>query len=97
MSAHHGFTYDFSIWYCPAADGVASSIAEHLRARGFQGYAEHQDRVAGTCAVQSAAEAVRASRVAILLLSAEALGGTRGAGACPSGACSTSSSAAAPG
>lgn len=74
MSAHHGFTYDFSIWYCPADDGVASSIAEFLQAHGFQGYAEHQDRVAGTCAVQSAAEAIRASRVAILILSAEALG-----------------------
>lgn len=74
MSARRGFAYDFSIWYCPADDRVASGIAEYLRARGFQGYAEHQDRVAGTCAVRSAAEASRASRVAILLLSAEALG-----------------------
>ncbi|NXS98926.1 MYD88 protein, partial [Jacana jacana] len=67
------FTYDFSIWYCPEDDHVASHISERLKREGFRGYTEHQDQVAGTCVIQAANEVIKASRVAILLLSAKSL------------------------
>ncbi|CAM9764502.1 unnamed protein product [Bubo scandiacus] len=69
----HGFTYDFSIWYCPEDDHIASRISERLKKEGFRGYAEHQDQVAGTSVVLTAIEVIEASRVAILLLSAKSL------------------------
>ncbi|XP_042650222.1 receptor expression-enhancing protein 6 isoform X3 [Tyto alba] len=68
------FTYDFSIWYCPEDDHIASRISECLKKEGFRGYAEHQDQVAGTSVVLTAIEVIEASRVAILLLSAKSLG-----------------------
>ncbi|KQK82487.1 hypothetical protein AAES_70358 [Amazona aestiva] len=69
-----GFTYDFSLWYCPEDDHIASRISERLRKEGFQGYAEHQDQVAGTTLILTASKVIEASRVAILLLSAKSLG-----------------------
>lgn len=69
-----GFTYDFSIWYCPEDDHIASCISERLKKEGFRGYAEHQDQVAGMCVIQTAVKVIEASRVAILLLSAKSLG-----------------------
>ncbi|NXX23571.1 MYD88 protein, partial [Podargus strigoides] len=68
-----GFAYDFSIWYCPKDEHVASHISERLKKEGFRGYTEHQDQVAGTSVIQSAIEAIEASRVAIILLSAQSL------------------------
>lgn len=68
------FTYDFSLWYCPEDEAVASRIAARLKEEGFRGYAEHQDRVAGTSVVLTAIEVIAASRVAILLFSAKSLG-----------------------
>lgn len=65
--------YDFSLWYFPEDDPIASRIAERLREEGFRGFTEHQDRVAGTSVVLTTVEAIEASRVAILLLSAESL------------------------
>ncbi|KAF1541400.1 hypothetical protein FQV20_0015957, partial [Eudyptula albosignata] len=72
--SRRGFTYDFSIWYCPEDDHIASRISERLRKEGFRGYAEHQDQVAGTSVILTAVEVIEASRVAILLLSAKSLG-----------------------
>ncbi|GAB0200810.1 receptor expression-enhancing protein 6 [Grus japonensis] len=72
--SHRGFTYDFSIWYCPEDDHIASRISEHLRRKGFRGYTEHQDQVAGTSVVPTTTEVIEASRVTILLLSAKSLG-----------------------
>lgn len=66
--------YDFSLWYFPEDDPIASRIAERLRQEGFRGFTEHQDQVAGTSVILTAAEAIEASRVAILLLSAKSLG-----------------------
>lgn len=66
--------YDFSLWYFPEDDHVASRIAERLREEGFRGFTEHQDQVAGTSVILTAMEAIEASRVAILLLSAKSLG-----------------------
>ncbi|NXN24701.1 MYD88 protein, partial [Nycticryphes semicollaris] len=74
VPSRHSFTYDFSIWYCPEDDHVASHISERLKKEGFRGYTEHQDQVAGTCVIQAAVEVIKASRVAILLLSAKSLG-----------------------
>lgn len=74
MSAQHRFTYDFSIWYCPEDHAVASVISEFLRKKGFRGYLEHWDQVAGTPVALSATEAIGASRVGILLLSPASLG-----------------------
>lgn len=71
--SRRSFTYDFSIWYCPDDDPIASRISERLRKEGFRGYAEHQDQVAGTSVVLTAVEVIEASRVAILLLSAKSL------------------------
>ncbi|NWX37597.1 TIRAP protein, partial [Notiomystis cincta] len=65
--------YDFSIWYSPEDDHVASRIAERLREEGFRGFTEHRDRVAGTSVIRAAVEAIEASRVAIVLLSAGSL------------------------
>lgn len=76
MSTQHSFTYDFSIWYCPEDHSVASIIAEFLRTKGFRGYLEHWDQVAGTSVVLSTTEAISASRVGILLLSPTSLGDT---------------------
>lgn len=70
----HSFTYDFSIWYCPEDDHIASRISEHLKKEGFRGYVQHQDQVAGMCIIQTATEVIEASRVAILILSAKSLG-----------------------
>lgn len=70
----HSFTYDFSIWYCPEDDHIASRISERLKKEGFRGYTEHQDQVAGTSVVLTAIKVIEASRVAILLLSAKSLG-----------------------
>lgn len=72
--SRRGFTYDFSIWYCPEDDHIASRISERLKKEGFRGYAEHQDQVAGTSVVLTAIKVIEASRVAILLLSAKSLG-----------------------
>ncbi|KAM6107209.1 granzyme M-like [Pterocles gutturalis] len=72
--SRRSFTYDFSIWYCPEDDPIASCISGRLKKEGFQGYAEHQDRVAGTSVILSAIEVIEASRVAILLLSARSMG-----------------------
>lgn len=72
--SRRSFTYDFSIWYCPEDDHIASRILERLKKEGFQGYAEHQDQVAGTSVVLTAIKVIEASRVAILLLSAKSLG-----------------------
>lgn len=66
--------YDFSLWYCPEDDHVASRIAERLREEGFRGFTEHQDQVAGTSVILTAMEAIEASRVAILLLSPKSVG-----------------------
>uniref|UniRef100_A0A674HQH2 TIR domain-containing protein n=1 Tax=Taeniopygia guttata TaxID=59729 RepID=A0A674HQH2_TAEGU len=66
--------YDFSLWYVPEDDHVASRIAERLREEGFRGFTEHQDQAAGTSAILTAMEAIEASRVAILLLSARSVG-----------------------
>lgn len=66
--------YDFSLWYFPEDDHVASCIAERLREEGFRGFTEHQDQVAGTSIILTAVEAIEASRVAILLLSAKSVG-----------------------
>lgn len=65
--------YDFSLWYFPEDDHVASRIAERLREEGFRGFTEHQDQVAGTSVILTAMEAIEASRVAILLLSAKSV------------------------
>lgn len=67
-------SYDFSLWYFPEDDHVASRIAQRLREEGFRGFTEHQDQVAGTSAILTAVEAIKASRVAILLLSAKSVG-----------------------
>ncbi|RMC00967.1 hypothetical protein DUI87_22654 [Hirundo rustica rustica] len=66
--------YDFSLWYFPEDVHVASRIAERLREEGFRGFIEHQDQVAGRSVVLTAVEAIEASRVAILLLSAKSVG-----------------------
>lgn len=66
--------YDFSLWYSPEDDRVASRIAERLRQEGFRGFTEHQDQVAGSSVVLTAVEAIEASRVAIVLLSARSVG-----------------------
>lgn len=66
--------YDFSLWYLPEDDPVASRIAERLREEGFRGFTEHQDQVAGTSVILTAVQAMEASRVAILLLSAKSVG-----------------------
>ncbi|KAJ7308398.1 hypothetical protein JRQ81_008940 [Phrynocephalus forsythii] len=63
------FRYDFSLWYCLEDDPVATAISATLRSRGFRGYVEHQDHVAGTPRVATANEIIEGSRVAILLLS----------------------------
>lgn len=72
--SRRSFTYDFSIWYCPEDDHIASRISERLKKEGFRGYLEHQDQVAGMCIIQTATEIIEASRVAILVLSAKSLG-----------------------
>lgn len=66
--------YDFSLWYLPEDEPAASRIAQRLRQEGFRGFTEHQDRVAGTSLILTALEAIEASRVAILLLSARSIG-----------------------
>lgn len=68
-----GFTYDFSLWYCPQDDEIASCISAMLHEQGFRGYAEHQDQVAGTSVLMTATEVIQASRVAIVILSARSL------------------------
>lgn len=70
----HRFTYDFSLWYCPEDEDVASRIAARLKGEGFRGYVEHQDQVAGTSRMLTAVEVIAASQVAILLFSAKSLG-----------------------
>uniref|UniRef100_A0A452GVG0 TIR domain-containing protein n=1 Tax=Gopherus agassizii TaxID=38772 RepID=A0A452GVG0_9SAUR len=67
------FTYDFSIWYCLRDDNIASCISVLLKKQGLQGYDEHQDQVAGTSILMTAAEVIQASRVAIVILSASSL------------------------
>uniref|UniRef100_A0A674IDZ2 TIR domain-containing protein n=1 Tax=Terrapene triunguis TaxID=2587831 RepID=A0A674IDZ2_9SAUR len=67
------FTYDFSIWYCLHDDNIASCISMMLKKQGLQGYAEHQDQVAGTSILMTATEVIQASRVAIVILSASSL------------------------
>uniref|UniRef100_A0A8C3HEA3 TIR domain-containing protein n=1 Tax=Chrysemys picta bellii TaxID=8478 RepID=A0A8C3HEA3_CHRPI len=67
------FTYDFSIWYCLRDDDIASCISMMLKKQGLQGYAEHQDQVAGTSVLMTATEVIQASRVAIVILSASSL------------------------
>uniref|UniRef100_A0A8C3RY56 TIR domain-containing protein n=1 Tax=Chelydra serpentina TaxID=8475 RepID=A0A8C3RY56_CHESE len=67
------FTYDFSIWYCPHDDNIASCISMMLKKQGLRGYAEHQDQVAGTSILMTATEVIQASRVAIVILSASSL------------------------
>ncbi|XP_053906346.1 UPF0449 protein C19orf25 homolog isoform X1 [Cuculus canorus] len=71
--SHRPFIYDFSIWYCPEDDHIASRISERLKKEGFQGYTEHQDQVAGTSVILTAIEVIKASRVAILLFSTKSL------------------------
>ncbi|XP_006272185.3 UPF0449 protein C19orf25 homolog isoform X1 [Alligator mississippiensis] len=71
--SHPWFTYDFSIWYCPDDDDVASRISETLMEHGFRGYVEHQDQVAGTSVALKATEVIEASQVAIIILSARSL------------------------
>lgn len=66
--------YDFSLWYSPEDDPIASRIAERLREEGFRGFTEHQDQVAGTSVILTAVQAIESSRVAILLLSAKSVG-----------------------
>lgn len=65
--------YDFSLWYFPGDDPIASRIAERLREEGFRGFTEHQDQVAGTSVIVTAVQAIEASRVAIVLLSAQSV------------------------
>lgn len=66
--------YDFSLWYLPEDDPIASRIAERLREEGFRGFTEHQDQEAGTSVILTAMQAIQASRVSILLLSAKSVG-----------------------
>lgn len=66
--------YDFSLWYFPEDDHVASHIAERLKEEGFRGFTEHQDQVAGTSVILTAVEVIEASRVVIVLLSANSVG-----------------------
>lgn len=65
--------YDFSLWYFEDDNPIATSISKILKEKGFCGYVEHQDQVAGRSVITSTTEIIQTSRVAILLLTARSV------------------------
>ncbi|CAH2293062.1 UPF0449 C19orf25 homolog isoform X1 [Pelobates cultripes] len=65
--------YDFSLWYHTEDSHVASIIATMLEEKGYQGYVEHRDAVAGLQAISVTSEVIQSSRVSFILLSPHSL------------------------